>query len=639
MLSRILPATFAPELVVALQTTHSIAMAEMMDFVLNRVYNTPDEKQKELMDGCRKQLQLLEEAVKEKPESVAKARYDTVNKSLIEAVEVFNAIDAGDSSQLVQSGLSFIMTVASLAGPSSSMVGPICTLLSSIFAVLFQNKGGRIHTKITKVIELELQQFKFDSLRARGAGLGGVVQLMIEELQHFHSEFREKGTCGYKGLEPARLDSVCELMGEFKYQAEEMFRSLAGTFTHSTGEGEIKCLTCLVGYCYVASIYIIVLSWNKILSLEISASMFDGVAGEAKALLTSASLANAQLAGVKDEAVALLESGSVADDMLAGVKDEARVILESATKALLESASMADAELTGVKDGARALLESASIVGPKLTGAKEGCKVLLESAALADTKLTGVKDDATALLDFLSDEEMLGPAGWWLGKLHVMELYRKAPLFFTPIERFRQVIGLPTTSYTVAKATAALKKCTATDKSQPSIQFLWPLFSKPDAGDNFLNPNDANENDRHFCVVNNTRWPVCFFSNTMFMGEAKPYGELLHCFNDFTKSNIHKIFTGVITVGESFRDLNNMKNVQYIQFKSSSSGVATKLVPFYDSQLDITIQRTDYAKSFFYNNQFYIVRGERKERKCGKLHRFFIEEFDAAKLKAQTVHY
>lgn len=620
------------------------SMAKNMEFVLGKVYKSPDETQEELMEGCRRYLQLLEDAATEKPDSEAKIKFDDVKKVLSNAVEIFSAVSEGDGDQLVRSGLSFIMTMASLGGPEGSLSSPMWSLFSSIFKMLFQSKEDGIPSKITKIVEGELQQFKFDSLKTRGAGVCGVLQVMFEELQHFHSEFRKKGTCGYRGLVPGRLDGVCELMSELKYFAEEKFHTLAGNFTSGSSEGETKCLTCLVAYCYIASMYGMVLSWNKILCLEMSATVADGVlADEAKTLLESTSMAGDQLTGAKEEAIALIESGNVVDAKLSGVKDEAKAILDSATKAeLLESASMASAELTGVKDEAKALLESTNVMG----GMKGEAKALVASATLASAKLDGMREDARALLEFLSDEEMLGPAGWWLGKLHVMELYRKAPMFFNPIERFRQVIGLPLTTYSITKASAALKKCTPSDRAQagdkpqsPTIQNLCPLFSKPDAGDCFLNPNDANESDRHFCLVNSTRWPVCFFTSTTFIGEAKPYSDFLHCCSDFSKSNVHKVISGVLTVGESFKELGDMKNVQYIQFKSSSFGIATKLVPFYDSHLDLMIQRTDCAKSFIYNNRFCIVRGERKERKCGKLHRFFIEEFDTAKLKAQTVHY
>lgn len=524
-----------------------------LNVVVQNVYEQPDAKQKQLITECHSQLKTMESNAKQSgADSKRKARYETAGKAMSDAVNIFDAIDRGDTGQLVQSGLSLISNIASLAGPEGALIGAICTLLSSIFAV-FQPKKESLPSQIKKIIKAELQNFKFDMLKDKGAGLSGVGQLIIEEIQYFHKEFIENGTCGYKGFEPSRLDNEYELMSELKSLAEKKFGALAEC---DSDKDEIKdhvrhCLTCLVGYSDIACIYIMVLSWHKILSSEMK-----------------------------------LPTGII------------------------------------------------------------------------DVKLEEVTDGAKAFLGFLSDKEMLGPAGWWEGKLHIMEEYRETPSFLLPIERFQQVIGLPLASYSTKDASDALKKCMS-DAAAETRSYLEPKFSRADAGDDFFHRND----NHYFCLVNNTRWPVCVFSGLIasnrnlleFRDEIQPHQILVHpCAN--VKKSTYFSSSGVFTVGESLKELSHMKNVQHIEFALSNpqhvwagdyyKKILTNPVPKYSEEhlkttyYDDLQTPFDHAKSFVYNNQFCIVKGKlkrgRDHDKEFTLYRFFIEEFDTEKLKERT---
>lgn len=408
-----------------------------MHIVLQYVYPNPNKEQLQLILDCKSQLQKMERDKKNRGCDSKKVKlYQAVDKLINDAVDVIKASKAKDYSEVAHSGLLLISNIASLTDPvASALVGAICTVLSTIFCAFWPWEEN-IASQIRKKIKAELQCFRFDLLRDRGAGLNGIGEMMLTELQGYHSEFVQQGKCEYPGFKPHDFDAVVGYMNELKDIADQQFSFLAeenGSTSKEEREDYAKhCLTCLVGYSNVGSLYIMLLSWHKILS--------------------------------------------------------------------------------------------------SATGNPVG---------LIDRKLEEVKAEAKSFLAFLSDRKMLGPAGWWMGKLRVMLEYRKKLIYLVPIERLHQLLELPLTTYTAIVAINAFERCLA-DASGNARSCLEPRFSNADAGDHHFNRGD----NHYFCLVNNTRWTVCIFSgliatkvnNLQFTAQVKPGDKHVHPCADVSKS-------------------------------------------------------------------------------------------------------
>lgn len=475
------------------------------------------EKQQQLIKECHSELQKL--AIKQETSK----QFETVGKAICDGVNLIGGMSRGDTEVIAQSGLSLISNVASLAGPVGTFVGAILNVLATIYTVR-QSRQESLPSQIQKIIVGELKKLDLGMLERKGHALSEVGTVVLQELEVFNREFREKGKCDYKGLELNRLDNVYQLMSELKIEAERKFGDLAGNLYIQSSKDDMKvhasqCLDCLIGYCNIANIYIMVLSLNKTLSYKMGLSI-----------------------------------------------------------------------------------------------------------TMIDDKLKHVTEKSKAFLGFLSDSELLGSAGWWLGKLHVMELYRKKLETFSRIEMFRKHIDLPPTDYSTKEASDALVWCT----SFPC--HLEPQFSNHDAADTYKEDGDL------FCIVNNTCWPVCPFSSRL-----DPIIENLeaHQIAIIPREKVGK--SGVFMVGPPSKDkagkvkkLQDMHGVYLIQF-SLDPFVATTPVPYYsEKDFPPVLLQLDYAKSFSYCEKFCIVKGEMKKHSKFKLYRFFIEEFDTEKLKKQT---
>ncbi len=82
--------------------------------------------------------------------------------------------------------------------------------------------------------------------------------------------------------------------------------------------------------------------------------------------------------------------------------------------------------------------------------------------------------DAKSFLGFLSDEKgMLGPAGWWLGKLRVMKQYRENPSIFASVEKFRKFLGCDLTTYPIDRSTKVLQICNSADRTNLTPVLQW----------------------------------------------------------------------------------------------------------------------------------------------------------------------
>lgn len=156
-----------------------------MNIVVKNVYQHDDAKQLEVLQECHSQLQKMESEAKQ---SGRKAAYEATGKAMNDAVNMIDAVRQENAGQAVRSALSLISNVALLAGPEGALVAAVLSVLSTIIAV-FQPKQESLVSQITKVIKAELESFKFDMLKDKGAGLTEVGQLMIDEVQYLHKEF------------------------------------------------------------------------------------------------------------------------------------------------------------------------------------------------------------------------------------------------------------------------------------------------------------------------------------------------------------------------------------------------------------------------------------------------------------------
>ncbi len=100
---------------------------------------------------------------------------------------------------------------------------------------------------------------------------------------------------------------------------------------------------------------------------------------------------------------------------------------------------------------------------------------------------------------------------------------------------------------------------------------------------------------------------------------------------------------GVITIGEKVEKVNEMSDVQVIQFGiTNSTGlgyIATKPVPTYIIYHldDMKFGNPDDAKMFHFHGEMHFVQGVMgKTGSNGIVHRIIVEEFDFPKLVEKT---
>jgi hypothetical protein len=253
---------------------------------------------------------------------------------------------------------------------------------------------------------------------------------------------------------------------------------------------------------------------------------------------------------------------------------------------------------------------------------------------LLEAQIEKAKNDAREFLGFLSDEDMLGPAGWWVGKLQVMKEYRETPKVFARVESFRALVGCSPTEYTVSVAEVQLNACIKSDleKLAPSFRLEFGLV-----------PAD---ND-YLLIVNSTRWPVCVFSGLVgrykneFKMEVEPHSHAVHPATERKKYSA----CGIITVGENMKELCHMKDIQYIEYGISNIWkwkIHTNPVDIFSEKHlkkaynDGLKSHKDDPKRFDYHGQMCMVQGIMLKNEKFCVSSICIEEFDEEDLKRST---
>ena len=98
---------------------------------------------------------------------------------------------------------------------------------------------------------------------------------------------------------------------------------------------------------------------------------------------------------------------------------------------------------------------------------------------------------------------------------------------------------------------------------------------------------------------------------------------------------------GIITIGGKVAKVNEMRDVQVIEFGISNTpvGIVTKPVPTYIIYHlnDLHLRYVDDAKMFCFHGEMYFVQGVVDGRSSdGSLYSILIEDFDLEKLIKQT---
>ncbi len=551
-------------------------------------------------------LEKLEDLYKnpEKDKHISDEAYAAIGTSLKPLENAIDAVNKKEIFEIVEAGVILVANIASLAGTLAGInlawVLPVCKIFLGIAGVFIsrseQKKTESVVLQIKRTIKKELTDFKFELLGEEISRVMRVGELMAMDLNHFLSNLT---LCK---LTPCKLCKLtqCKLYEGFseisRYRLDELYlcmdnlKDIAGKkFLVLKEERTDK----KIGFTYIHDYY-------------------DTISTECELLK---------------------------EDTISERNKHAKQCLMCIT----------------------AYCNLASIYIMLLNQHKILSHIYKNATGLIDIRLKKIFDEAKEFLAFLPDSEMLAPIGWWEGKLRVMYNYRKTPNYYRPIKRFLGMIGLPETLYSIKEARYALDLCL--HLAAYKVRALEPRFSEL-AVDDVCSVNDTcTVVDIRMRLVNNTRWPVCIFGGieTTKLDDLK-YGNLVEPRRTHTQSCLQQnngsfASSGIITVGERLKPLSDMGYVQYIEFALSNPTMSSKKI--YTNPVDSSPRSTQYssykpnlhshdkAKSFTYDGQFCIVRGEIKREKVWSyddadneiivVYQFVIEEFDHDKLQQQTM--
>ena len=297
-----------------------------------------------------------------------------------------------------------------------------------------------------------------------------------------------------------------------------------------------------------------------------------------------------------------------------------------------------------------AILSWHKILTSQIASKSETPDVFSEQIEFLDMKISRAKAEAKMFLDFLSDKNLLGAAGWWLGKLRVMAEYRAHLTLFAAVESFRESIGCTPTMYRIDKASAILEKCISAKRSHLTPKFAWQQQNKKDST-HFLN-RDALE------ITNNTPWSVDVFPASMDdsdhalhiathnrVGTIQPG---LGFVTDATKGDS----AGFITVGKEVNDLSKSTDVYIIEYHfamdsgviSTNYSISTLPTPSLKifelpekyKAFKNSLPKHDDAKVFYYHEHMIFVQGRVVHHEKFVTYNIVIEDYDVEKLIKAT---
>ncbi len=528
-------------------------------------------------------LEKLESFHKE-DKSISDEAYVAIGKSLKPLENAIDAVNKKEIFDIVQAGVILVANIGAIVGTvatgiSFDWVVPVCKFFLStagVFISRSEQKTESVQSQIRRTIKKELHDFKFEMLGEEISRVMRVGELMADDLNYFLSNFLSNS-------------KACELYEGFS---------------------------------------------------EISRTRLDEL------YLCMGNLkdnARKKFLVLKEESTDVKIGSTYARRKEIPTKSK---ILEEGTKSEREGhAKQCLMCLT-------AYCNLASIYIMLLSQHKTLCILHKHATGLIDTRLNKIYDEAKKFLAFLPDRKMLAPIGWWEGKLRVMYEYRNTLHFFGPIKRFLGMIGLPETCYSKEEAKFALDVCLSL--AAYKVPALEPRFSL-EPGNSFFNRSDK-------CIVmNKTRWPVRIFSGLeatnanrlKFEAEVPAHYTCIRsrCYAKvpFAKGSTSFSSAGIITVGEGKQNLSDMGYVQYIEFALSNP--VTRARKIYTNPVDCNTRRTlkasykanlhshDKAKSFTYDGQFCIVKGEIRRSIVNShyMYQFVIEEFNHDELQTRTM--
>ncbi len=290
---------------------------------------------------------------------------------------------------------------------------------------------------------------------------------------------------------------------------------------------------------------------------------------------------------------------------------------------------------------------------------KSQSAIFSEQVEFLDMKISRAKAEAKMFLDFLSDENLLGAAGWWLGKLRVMAEYRAHPTLFAAVESFRESIGCTPTMYCIDKASTILEKCISAERSQLTPKFAWQHNKAEYCLAHF---GDALE------ITNNTPWLVDVFPATpndhdssdqaLHIATHNRVGTIQPGLGFVTDAAVQgqSSACGFITVGKEVNELNKSTDVYIIEYNldtdsawyqhNKQHSISTLPTPslkifelpekfkaFKNSPPDF-----DDAKVFYYHEHMIFVQGRVVQKHHEKFvtYNIVIEDYDVEKLVKAT---
>ncbi len=548
-----------------------------------------DEDVKKLINDTKVAISKLPEDQTKIYDDETKKAIEGAGNTLASTVTMIAAAVDGDWYAFAQNGLDVVsrlaMTVGVFFGPVGEIVGvaiaAVCEVVSSVIG-FFQPKGESLVSQIRRVIVEELKRYEFDEVTKRKVrGWCYVESTMIHELTFHLQKLIRTGKCSYTGFDPRQLDNEVELMGELTFLAEEEFTKMAEE-VEANKKDATQCLSCIAGYTTVCWNYIMLLSMHKILCSHY----------------------NTKNALPQDAAS-------------------------------IEHVKIFDAKATS--DAKATFNAKATFDVSHATEAR-----FVDNIELLDSKIEKAMRDAKKFLGFLSDEGLLGPAGWWLGKLRVMIQYRRNPTVFTSVEYFRKFLGCDPSHYyssvipSILIRKSVLDECIQAGRKDLTPELQWnkeatlldPFIAEllPEARSFF--DSTPTRDITIYQFFNNSR----LFMNIRFDTDSEhicisPYD----CASKHVDSRSNKITSGSLTIGKEKVD--NFSDVQIIEFGNATASSAQWLPrPVCMSVYANAFSVNEYAKLFYFHGEMYFVQGAIGRTSDAYVFSIVVEEFDVPKL-------